>query len=116
MVQNQVGLVVGSLQDLIGGLTAHDQDGLTAGVEAAFNVRVDPVPHHHGFFRGAVPLFHGQPGHIRLGFADDQGSLSADIIEHIADAAAIGNAAKFRGAYIVGVCGDIGQFPGAKHF
>ena len=110
-----MGLVRGLGQDLPGGFAGEDQNAGDAGVQAGFHIRVDPVAHHAGFLFPDAVFLHGKLRHQGGGFADDHRPLFRGVINHIADAAAVGNTAEFRGADIVRVGGDVGNIrPGQQ--
>ena len=100
------GLHRAGFQVLQGPFPGEDEAGVDAGVDAAGDVRIQPVADHHSLLRLVAVAGHGQLCHFRLGLADEDGLAPGGLFQHPADTAAVGDITVPGGAHPVGIGGD----------
>ena len=109
--KHNIGLILGVCKNFRCSFSAHNKHRERACVQPAFNIGVNPIAYNSSFLRSTFFLLHCKLYHKRRGLAYNKRSLARGVINHIANAAAIGHAAVFGRAHIIGVGGNIGQIP-----
>ena len=65
-----MGFFLGVCQDLRSGFPGKHQNSGNAGIQAAFDIRIDPVAHHGGFLSAVASVLHCQLGIDGLNFEE----------------------------------------------
>ena len=97
------GLGFAGFQILQGAFAGQDEAGVNSRIDAAGNIRIKPIAHHHSLLFAVAKPLHGKQGHLRLGLADEFRPPPCGPEEHLADTAAVRHIAIPGGAHPVRV-------------
>ena len=86
-------------------LAGKHEHAVDSGIDAAGNVRIQPVTDDHRFLFPAAGALQSKLHHGALGFADHHRTALGGAVEHLAYAAAIGHTAVPCGADPIGIGG-----------